>query len=110
MTATLFGHLTEQGYKFSKSRTLSVGGERFPVVLFEFFVERRSLLMHQSIAAAPCTPHPRADPRALAIFFLPWMANSRAWGLLSAVRLYVMNSFINMKGCFSNDINKNLIQ
>ena len=25
---------------------------------------------------------PRADPRALA-FFLPWMANSRGWGLLS---------------------------
>ena len=27
-------------------------------------------------------PPPRADPRALA-FFLPWMANSRGWGLLS---------------------------
>ena len=28
-------------------------------------------------------PPPRADPRALAFFFLPWMANSRGWGLLS---------------------------
>ena len=37
--------------------------------------------MHQSIPAAP-SPRPRADPRALA-FFLPWMANSRGWGLLS---------------------------
>ena len=27
-------------------------------------------------------PPPRADPRALT-FFLPWMANSRGWGLLS---------------------------
>ena len=27
-------------------------------------------------------PPPRADPRELA-FFLPWMANSRGWGLLS---------------------------
>ena len=27
-------------------------------------------------------PTPRADRRALA-FFLPWMANSRGWGLLS---------------------------
>ena len=30
-----------------------------------------------------CAEHPpRADPRALE-FFLPWMANSRGWGLLS---------------------------
>ena len=36
--------------------------------------------MHQSIPAAPRPP--RADPRALA-FFLPWMTNSRGWGLLS---------------------------
>ena len=27
-------------------------------------------------------PHPRADPRELA-FFLPYMANSQGWGLLS---------------------------
>ena len=40
-------------------------------------------LMHQSIPPAPSPPPPpRADPRALA-FFLPWMANSRGWGLLS---------------------------
>ena len=36
--------------------------------------------MHQSIQNAPSPP--RAYPRALA-FFLPWMANSRLWGLLS---------------------------
>ena len=36
--------------------------------------------MDQSIPAA--TSPPRADPRASA-FFLPWMANSRGWGLLS---------------------------
>ena len=40
--------------------------------------------MHQSIPAAPSPPphFPRADPRTLA-FFLPLMANSRWWGLLS---------------------------
>ena len=37
--------------------------------------------MHQSIAAAPSSP-PQADPHALA-FFLPWMATSWGWGLLS---------------------------
>ena len=44
--------------------------------------------MHQSIPPVP-SPHdhttpfpPRADPRALT-FFLPWMANSQGWGLLS---------------------------
>ena len=36
--------------------------------------------MHQSIPPAPSPP--RADPRELA-FFLPWMAISRGWGLLS---------------------------
>ena len=36
--------------------------------------------MHQSIPPAPRPP--RADLRELA-FFLPWMANSRGWGLLS---------------------------
>ena len=36
--------------------------------------------MHQSIHLRPAPP--RADPRALASF-LPWMANSRGWGLLS---------------------------
>ena len=67
MTATLFRHLNEQGYKFSmmttgqggyrdfKSRTLFVGGERFPVAVFQSFVERRSLLKH------PCD----------GLFFLP---------------------------------------
>ena len=40
------------------------------------------IVMRQSIPAAPSPPPPRADPRALA-FFLPWMANSRGWGLLS---------------------------
>ena len=40
--------------------------------------------MHQSIPPAPSPPPlpPRADPGELA-FFLPWMANSRGWGLLS---------------------------
>ena len=41
--------------------------------------------MHQSIPPAPSYPPPppfRADSRELA-FFLPWMANSRGWGLLS---------------------------
>ena len=33
--------------------------------------------MHQSV---PRPPPPRADSRALA-FFLPWVANSRGWGL-----------------------------
>ena len=53
MTATLFRHLNEQKYKFSvilnrdfKSRTLFVGGERCPVTLFKFFVQRRPLLKH----------------------------------------------------------------
>ena len=36
-------------------------------------------LMHQPIPPAPI---PRADPWALALF-LPWMANSQGWGLLS---------------------------
>ena len=40
------------------------------------------IVMHQSIPAVPSPPPPRADPRALA-FFLPWLANSRGWGLLS---------------------------
>ena len=34
------------------------------------------------LRSAPTPPQPRADSRALA-FFLPWMANSRGWGLLS---------------------------
>jgi len=38
------------------------------------------MIMHQSIPAAPMPP--RANPRALAIFF-SWMANSRGWGHLS---------------------------
>ena len=41
----------------------------------------RREVMHQLIPAAPGAP--RADPRALAFFFWPWMANSRRWGLLS---------------------------
>ena len=39
-----------------------------------------SKIMHQSIPPAPSPL--QVDPRALA-FFLPWMANSRVWGLLS---------------------------
>ena len=41
-----------------------------------------SPLMHPSIPPAPSRPPPRVDPLALA-FFLPWVANSRGWGLLS---------------------------
>ena len=37
-----------------------------------------SLVMHQSIPAAPIPP-PRANPRALALFLF-WVANSRGWG------------------------------
>ena len=37
--------------------------------------------MYQSIPPAPSTPL-GLNPRALAVF-LPWMANSRGWGLLS---------------------------
>ena len=36
-----------------------------------------------SICAQLPPPAPLADLRALAFFFLPWMANSRRWGLLS---------------------------
>ena len=39
-------------------------------------------LMHQSIPPVPRPPPLPADPRELA-FFLPWMVNSRGWGLLS---------------------------
>ena len=54
MTATLFKHLNEQGYKFSMVTTgisshivtLFVGGERCPVAVFESFVEQRPLLKH----------------------------------------------------------------
>ena len=45
--------------------------------------------MHQSIPPVlsrppptPPPPPPQTDPRALA-FILPWMTNSRGWGLLS---------------------------
>ena len=40
--------------------------------------------VNSSCAQPPPPPPqpPRADPRALA-FFLPWMANSRGWGLVS---------------------------
>ena len=40
----------------------------------------RYAAVNSSCAQPP--PHPRADPRALA-FFLPLLANSRGWGLLS---------------------------
>ena len=41
------------------------------------------MIMHQSIPAAPSIPPPSpADPQALA-FFLPWMANSQGWVVLS---------------------------
>ena len=53
-TATLFGHLNEQGYiqvfhdnnRDFKSRMLFVGGDRCLVALFKSFVERRPLLKH----------------------------------------------------------------
>ena len=53
-TATLFGHLNEQGYiqvfhdnnRDFKSRTLFVGGDRCLVAIFKSFVERRPLLKH----------------------------------------------------------------
>ena len=46
---------------------------------FEINDVRKQLCISQfHLRPAP----PRADPRALA-FFLPWMANSRGWGLLS---------------------------
>ena len=38
--------------------------------------------VNSSCAQPPPPPPPRADPQALA-FCLPWMANSRGWGLLS---------------------------
>ena len=38
--------------------------------------------VNSSCAQRPPSPPSRADPRALA-FFLPWMPNSRGWGLLS---------------------------
>ena len=44
--------------------------------------KRGLVVMHQSIPPAPSLTLPPADPRALAPF-LPWMANSRGWGLLS---------------------------
>ena len=40
------------------------------------------IIMHQLIPPASSSPPPGADPGALA-FFLPWMVNSRGWGLLS---------------------------
>ena len=41
------------------------------------------LLQHLCISQFHLRPAPpRADPQAL-VFFLPWMANSRGWGLLS---------------------------
>ena len=39
-------------------------------------------LMHQPIPPVPSPPSPWGDPQALALF-LPWMANSQGWGLLS---------------------------
>ena len=38
--------------------------------------------MNQLYSYSSCAQLPRSDPRALALF-LPWMANSRGWGLLS---------------------------
>ena len=43
-----------------------------------------SLVMHQSIPAVPIPPPPRANPRALAIFFKKWV-NSPGWGHISCV-------------------------
>ena len=41
--------------------------------------------MHQSIPAAPSAPPPPPPPPPppALLFYLPWMANSPAWGLLS---------------------------
>ena len=46
------------------------------ILTFRLLQVNNQDLIHQSIPAAP------SAPRALAIF-LPWMANSRGWGLLS---------------------------
>ena len=41
-----------------------------------------SILNYALVNSSCAQPPSRADPRALA-FFLPWMANSWGWGLLS---------------------------
>ena len=53
MTASIFRHLNEKGYKVFhdnnrdfKSRALFVGEERCPFALFKSFVERRPLLKY----------------------------------------------------------------
>ena len=56
---------------------------RFIVSRFSLLHNNIDSLMHQSVpspTAPPLPPPPRADSRALA-FFLPWVANSRGWGL-----------------------------
>ena len=40
------------------------------------------IVMHHSIPAAPSPPPPPGWPPGISIF-LPWLANSRGWGLLS---------------------------
>ena len=51
---------------------------------YDYFITEIIKFMHQSIPAAPNPPPPVPwpHPRELALF-LPWMANSQGWGLLS---------------------------
>ena len=51
---------------------------RLIVSRFSLLHNNIETLMHQSVPSP--SPPPRADSRALA-FFLPWVANSRGWGL-----------------------------
>ena len=49
----------------------------------DYYLRRPNASVNSSCARPPSPPaDPRADSQALA-FFLPWMANSRGWGLLS---------------------------
>ena len=49
----------------------------------DYYLWRPNASVNSSCARPPSPPaDPRADSQALA-FFLPWMANSRGWGLLS---------------------------
>ena len=50
--------------------------------MVEIVLEKLFKVMYQSIPPAPSPHPPGLTPRALA-FFLPWMANSRGWALLS---------------------------
>ena len=52
------------------------------ITLFLYLLTLQVLCIRQ-FHLRPAPPPLPADPRALA-FFLPWMANSRGWGLLSS--------------------------